>query len=238
MQNAIPAISGEMMAKIDRIMMHERGVDALQLMELAGFGVAATARCHCGIDLSSRPEIIALAGPGGNGGDAMVAARLLHAWGARTTVILSRPRSELSGIVAHQLSILDRMIIPVVEPAIDALPPADLIIDGLLGFSLQGAPRGEARRSITLANAHEAPILAIDVPSGLDATSGHVHEPCIAATQTVTLALPKTGLLAAGEAVVGHIWLADIGVPPGVYDQTGISFDHRVFADSSLVRLH
>lgn len=235
MTHDIPAITGEQMARVDRIMMDELGVDTLQLMELAGYGVANMARHHCGLNLAQRPRILALAGTGGNGGDAMVAARLLHAWGATCTVLLTKPRDGYTNIAAHQLRIIDRMDISVIEPGAAPIPDADLILDGLLGFSLRGDPRGEAARLITLANDHAAPILAIDLPSGLDATTGAVRSPCIAPMWTITLALPKTGLATAPHTVTGDIWLADIGVPPGVYDKIGSSVPHDLFAQGSLI---
>lgn len=238
MRSDIPAIPGEAMARIDRIMMDDVGVDTLQLMELAGYGVADAIRQHAGIDLASHPRILALAGTGGNGGDAMVAARLLHAWGAKAAVIVAKPRSAFSGIAAHQLTILDRMGIPVDEPeGIQALPGADLIIDGLLGFSLKGDPRGDLARLIALAIDHPVPIVAIDLPSGLEATSGRVGDPCIRAALTVTLALPKTGLMAAAEELTGPIWVADIGVPAAVYDDVGATVPGDLFAAGSLVRV-
>lgn len=238
MHTRVPAISGEAMARIDRMMMDELGVDTLQLMELAGYGVADAIRQHAGIDLTTGPRILALAGTGGNGGDAMVAARLLHAWGASTSVILARPRGAFSGIAAHQLGILDRTGMPVDEPeGIQALPGADLIIDGLLGFSLRGDPRGDLARLIAMANEHPAPVVAIDLPSGLEATSGRVAEPCIRAALTVTLALPKSGLMEAAQDLTGPIWVADIGVPPTVYDEVGASVPADLYAESSLVRV-
>jgi NAD(P)H-hydrate epimerase len=168
----------------------------------------------------------------------MVAARLLVAWGADVSVILAKPRTGFSGISAHQMAILDRMRIPVSEPGnVDALPDADLIIDGLLGFSLTGDPRGEIARLIALANNHPAPTIAIDLPTGLEATSGHVGEPCIRAEMTVTLALPKTGLLAAPESLTGDIWLADIGVPPSVYERVNATVPGDLFAGDGLVRV-
>jgi NAD(P)H-hydrate epimerase len=237
MRNDVPAIAGEAMARIDRIMMDELGVDTLQLMELAGYGVADAIRQHAGIDLGTRPRILALAGTGGNGGDAMVAARLLQAWGAEATVVLARPRSAFSGIAAHQLTILDRMGIPADEPeGIQSLPGADLVIDGLLGFSLRGDPRGDLARLIAMANEHPAPTVAIDLPSGLEATSGRVGDPCIHAAMTVTLALPKRGLMAAAD-LTGPIWIADIGVPAGVYEDVGAVVPEDLFAESSLVRM-
>jgi NAD(P)H-hydrate epimerase len=233
-----PAISGEAMAEIDRIMMRDLGVDTLQLMELAGYGVADAVRRHAGLDIKKRPMILALAGTGGNGGDAMVAARLLSAWGTDATVILVKPRSGYTGIAAHQMAILDRMDIPVLEPdTVTSLPAADLIIDGLLGFSLKGDPRGEAERLICIANDHPAPVVAIDLPSGLDATSGHVGEPCIRAAMTVTLALPKTGLLSAAVEITGAIWLADIGVPPHLYAHMDVTVPPDIFSDDGLVPL-
>lgn len=234
----VPAIAGEAMARIDRIMMDELGVDSLQLMELAGYGVADAIRQHAGVDLTQHPRILALAGTGGNGGDAMVAARLLHAWGARSSVILARPRSAYAGIAAHQLAILDRLGIPVDEPeGIQSLPGADLVIDGLLGFSLRGDPRGDVACLIRFANEHPAPTVAIDLPSGLEATSGRVGDPCIRAALTVTLALPKSGLMAAPEDLTGPVWVADIGVPPAVYGDVGAVVPGDLFAGSSLVRV-
>ena len=237
MRDDTPAVTGEDMAQIDRIMMEEMGIDMLQLMELAGLRVADVARCHCGLSLAKRPAIVALAGTGGNGGDAMVAARLLHAWGAHVTVVLSKPRQGFSGIAAHQLGILDRMGIGILEPGDGDLPHADLIIDGIFGFSLQGDPRGEAARLIHLANAHPAPVLAIDVPSGLNATSGEMGDACICAGWTVTLALPKTGLMAASIDITGEIWLADIGVPPEIYGRVGANVPGDLFADGGTIQL-
>lgn len=232
----IPAISGATMAGIDRTMMAELGVDTLQLMELAGYGVADMARRHCGLDLTNRPRIVALAGTGGNGGDAMVAARLLHAWGAGVTVVLGKPRTGFSGVAAHQLAILDAMGILVQKPGAP-LPDTDLIIDGLFGFSLRGDPREPAAGLIRDANAHPAPVLAIDVPSGLDASTGEAGTPCIAATWTLTLALPKTGLMSAKPDITGDVWLADIGVPPWVYEGMGVDVPGDLFTRDGIVRL-
>jgi NAD(P)H-hydrate epimerase len=238
MRNDIPAIPAESMAEIDRIMMHDLGVDSLQLMELAGYGVADTIRRHAGLDLVTSPRILALAGTGGNGGDAMVAARLLSAWGADASVILVKARTAYTGIASHQLAILDRMGIPVHESdTVPSFPDADMIVDGLLGFSLKGDPRGEAARLIRLANGHVAPTVAIDLPSGLDATSGRIGEPCVRAAMTVTLALPKTGLLHVSDDVTGAIWLADIGVPPDVYSRFGMTVPPDLFATSGLIQM-
>ncbi len=230
-----PSITGSQMARIDHIMMNEIGVNTYQLMEMAGYMVAEAVRGQ----VSTNPQrILALAGTGGNGGDAMVAARFLAGWGHDCTVFLTKPREGYCGIAAHQLAALDRLSIPVMEPAeLESLPDADLIIDGLLGFSLQGHPRGEAARLITLANAHPAPTLAVDIPSGLNADTGEVGDPCMRAAITVTLALPKTGLMMAPTEITGEILLADIGVPPQVYQRIGVGVPVDLFAAGSLVHL-
>ena len=104
-----------------------------------------------------------------------------------------------------------------------ALPEADLVIDALLGFSLAGPPEGATAGLIAAANEHPAPILAVDLPSGLDATSGEISDPCIRAEATLTLALPKTGLLVPGaREVVGDLFVGDIGVPSAAYARIGV----------------
>lgn len=226
-------IPGDAMAHVDRIMMEDYAVDTLQLMELAAYGVADALHRQIG----PFRRVVALAGIGGNGGDAMVAARLLQAWGVEVDVVLGHHRNRHTGITAHQLTILDRMGIHVHEPGLDELPEADAILDGLLGFSLRGDPRGEAGHLIELANAQPTPIIAIDVPSGLDATSGHIGSPCIRAIATVTIALAKSGLTLAPRDVVGDLWLADIGVPPSVYQRFGVEVPSGMFAEGQVVRL-
>jgi NAD(P)H-hydrate epimerase len=112
-----------------------------------------------------------------------------------------------------------------------------MIIDALLGFGLSGPPSGAAARLIAAANAHRAPVLAVDLPSGLDATTGIPYDPCIRADATLTLALPKTGLLdPAARTVVGELAVADIGIPPAVYARVGISLG-TLFTERSIVRV-
>jgi NAD(P)H-hydrate epimerase len=101
-----------------------------------------------------------------------------------------------------------------VEAARLAEERADLIVDALIGYSLQAAPRGTAADLIQWANGTGAPILALDVPSGVDATTGETPGDAISPRWTMTLALPKTGLL---RASTGELFLADIGIPEGAY---------------------
>jgi NAD(P)H-hydrate epimerase len=120
--------------------------------------------------------------------------------------------------------------------AVVADPPnADLVIDALVGYSLQGNPRGRAADLINWANDQPVPILSLDTPSGLDVTSGSAGEPCVKASATMTLALPKTGLTLA-KALVGELYLADISVPALVYRRLGVEVPD-LFRMSAVVRL-
>jgi NAD(P)H-hydrate epimerase len=227
------------MAQVDRIMSDELGVEVLQLMELAGLAVAAWARERFLGDATGK-RVLVLAGSGGNGGDGMVAARLLAAWGAWPTVWLSHEAQHLRGAAAHQAHALAALGVPILPPPgaePPSLPEVDLIIDGLLGFGLSGPPSGASALLIDAANAHPAPILAIDLPSGLDAATGEPYEPCIRADATLTLALPKTGLLSpAAGPFVGELAVADIGVPAAAYARLGLALD-PLFSRQSIVRV-
>ena len=114
----------------------------------------------------------------------------------------------------------------------------DLVIDGVVGYSLRGAPHGGAEALIRWSGSAGAPILALDVPSGMDATSGDVHESTVRATATLTLALLKIGLVS-GPALrhVGELYLADIGVPRQLYSEIDLPDPGALFTKSDLVRL-
>jgi NAD(P)H-hydrate epimerase len=115
----------------------------------------------------------------------------------------------------------------------------DLIVDGVIGYSLKGAPRGTAADLIRWANLQDAPILALDAPSGVDATTGAVFDPAIKAAATMTVALPKEGLRAPGvEEQVGELYLADISVPPALYAEPTLGLEvGYLFAQSDIIRL-
>jgi NAD(P)H-hydrate epimerase len=174
-------------------------------------------------------KVTVLAGPGGNGGGGLVAARHLINRGRTVAVVLSEPDS-LTPVSAHQADILVRM-----GAAMATTPvPADLIVDALIGYSLRGDPTGRAAELIEWTNGQAAPVLALDAPSELDVTTGIAGTPHIRATTTLTLALPKVGLI--GAAVVGELYLADISVPAIVYQRLGLR-PPQLFGDDAVVRL-
>lgn len=234
----IPAITADQMALVDRITTEEYGIALLQMMELAGRHLADLARTRF---LGGDPRgtrVLILAGSGGNGGGGLVAGRRLHGWCAEVAIWLTRDPLELRGAAAHQLRTLQAIGVPIHAPeAAEPLPEADLIIDALVGYNLAGPPTGTVGALAQAANAHGAPILSLDLPSGLDATTGAIADPCVRATATLTLALPKIGLWRPGaHAVTGELSLADIGVPDAVYARLGLPVG-PIFARQDIVRI-
>jgi len=225
------------MVEVDRAMMEDYRIELMQMMENAGRNLAHLARARF---LNGNPRgksVQVLAGSGGNGGGALVCARRLHNWGAKVHVATTKSAVDFQGVPAHQLDILQRMgvKISVGAPTFPAEPPA-LIIDGIIGYSLRGNPRGIAAEMIRRANAAAAPVLALDVPSGI-ATDGAVQAPVIRAAATMTLALPKIAFRRTEVlTLAGELFLADISVPPELYVAQGISVG-PIFAKNEIVQL-
>lgn len=235
-REALPLLSADQMREVDRLMIEEYGIQLMQMMENAGRNLADVAEYMLAGSAKERPVLV-LAGRGNNGGGGLVAARHLHNRGAEVQVITAYGPDSYADVPAQQLQILLQMGVSV-SPAESgwALPPADLIIDALIGYGLQGNPRGAVADLIQWANAHPAPVLALDAPSGLDTTSGRVYEPCIQATATMTLALPKSGLISTETNKVGALYLADISVPPELYEALAIELP-PLFADARILRV-
>ncbi len=217
---ALPWLSVDQMREVDRLMVDEVGIALEQMMENAGFNLALLARLLLGGDARGR-AVVVLAGPGGNGGGAMVAARHLAVAGAQVRVLLGAPPERLAPVPAHQHDILRRMGLDV-QAGGPALGPADLVVDGLLGYSQAGPPRGDAARLLQATAGRR--VLALDVPSGLELATGTLYTPHVVAEATMTLAAPKQALRSPGAAVaVGALYLADIAVPPLVWERLGLA---------------
>ena len=169
----------------------------------------------------------------------MAAARRLAIWGAEVKVVLAHPEKAIAEAPAHQLASLRAIGVPVYRPAeaVSLVHEADVVLDALLGYSLDGPPRQPEAGMIRFASMHGTPIIALDLPSGLDPDRGVPNDPTIRATKTLALALPKAGLLrpeAASSA--GELWLADISVPPQAYARFDID-PSSLFGESDLIRI-
>ncbi len=215
----VPAVTADQMREVDRIAIEKTGPNLFQMMENAGRILALTARDMCGGE-SSGARIVVLAGTGGNGGGGICAGRHLANRGTDVRLCLTST-DRLGEVPSFQRHVYAST--PGREVRIEELgqEPVDLVIDAIIGYNLRGEARGAARKMIAWANGTGAPILSLDVPSGIDATSGESAGELARATTTMTLALPKTGLL---PSKTGTVLLADIGIPEAVYRQMGLDF--------------
>lgn len=226
----LPIVTGFQMAAVDRAMVEVCGLDLVQVMEVAGRAVASVARI-----LQPTGTVAVLCGSGGNGGDGFVCARHLVGWGFDACCWPVKPVDEYHGLAAHNLRVCQRIGVPISGPG-DRIEfdGVDLIIDGLFGFGLSAAPSGRAVQLIEAASCAPARVLAIDIPSGIDATTGRAHGAALSAIATLTLGLPKRGLLIEdGPTHAGTVIVADIGIPAAAYAAAGIpitsSFDSVEF---------
>jgi NAD(P)H-hydrate epimerase len=154
----VPYLTTDQMIEVDRAMIDDYKIELIQMMENAGHNLAHLARERFFAGDPHGKKVTVLAGTGGNGGGALVCARRLHNYGAQVSVYLTRPDGDFTPIPAHQLGILHRMGVAVAQAdAIAAAEPPDLIIDGVIGYSLKGAPRATAADLIRWANRQAAP---------------------------------------------------------------------------------
>jgi NAD(P)H-hydrate epimerase len=222
----VKLVTGREMAQIDRHAIDGLGVPGVELMERAGRRVheAVAERWGGPEDLTA----VVLCGKGNNGGDGFVVARLLRAAGAKVKVFLAAARDAVRGDALQQLRRHEEAggcVAALSDPddwrALDeALAAADLAVDALLGTGLRGAVAGDLARAIERLNAAGKPVVAVDMPSGVEADTGAVHGPAVCAALTVTFGLPKIGqLFYPGRAQCGVLQLTDIGYPPEVIER-------------------
>ena len=227
----VPAVTAEQMREVDRLATEEFGLGILQMMENAGRNLAGNAMemldgPSTGLRTRARGEVTVLAGSGGNGGGGLCCARHLHNRGFTVWVVLSKEPATLTGAAANQLHILQAAGVGACfkhapARAEEVIRRAQVVVDALIGYSLRGSVRGRVAELIDLCNQHAARVLSLDVPSGLDATTGEAAGVVVRPERTLTLALPKTGL----RGVPGELYLADIGIPPELYQWLGLSFE-------------
>ena len=236
----IPFISTDQMREVDRAMMEDYKISLFQMMENAGRNLAHLARVRFFDGKPQGMRVVVLAGSGGNGGGGLVCARRLKNWGSVVSVLLSSATYSMTEVPLQQLNILERIEVPITVASSEVeLLEADLIVDAIIGYSLRGAPTGAPASLINAANAHAAPVLALDVPSGVDTASGKVYEPAIMAAATMTLALPKEGLRSeSARERVGELYLADISVPPSLYARPPLGLEvGEIFAENDILKI-
>jgi ADP-dependent NAD(P)H-hydrate dehydratase / NAD(P)H-hydrate epimerase len=214
----IPVVTASEMRALDKATIDDIGIPAITLMETAGRAVAAAAH------QMTAGTIAIVCGPGNNGGDGFVTARVLRAGGRDATVYLAVPRAKVSGDAATHLQILERSggVVRMIDtPATlamlaDAIAGAGLVVDALFGVGLARPIEGHFAEVVATINRGRAR-LALDIPSGLETDTGRVLGVAVRADRTVTMAAHKVALACApGFAYCGHVEVCDIGVPPGL----------------------
>jgi len=233
----LPLLTAAQAAALDAHLATAAGNLLAATMQRAGHQLALLAAQRLDGEVLDRPIVI-LAGGGYHGGGGLVAAHDLLEWGAWVQLLLAAPATAYPAAVAAQLDAL-RALDAGIAWAEEGweLPPTDLVIDALLGPDLRTPPTGQIRELIYLANSSLAPILSLDLPSGLDPSRQALYTPHIQASATMALGLPKAGIPeAAAQGAVGDLYLADVGIAPELYMQVGVTAP-QLFTTASLLRL-
>jgi ADP-dependent NAD(P)H-hydrate dehydratase / NAD(P)H-hydrate epimerase len=201
-----PLPDAAQMRALDAWAIGELGIASLRLMERAGAGVARLAA-----EVAPEGRVAVVCGKGNNGGDGFVAARLLAEQGRDVEVICAADPVGLAGDARQNFERVPAGLV------VESLSPGPaVIVDAVLGTGASGAPSGWAAAAIAMIGAAGAPVVAVDVPSGVDASSGAVAGAAVSAVATATFHAAKPGLwIAPGKANAGEVRVLDIGIPPG-----------------------
>ncbi|MCF7802794.1 MAG: NAD(P)H-hydrate dehydratase [Candidatus Marinimicrobia bacterium] len=237
------ALTREGSRAADNFTINELGLPGMVLMESAGRAVVDIA-----LDiLDDRGGFTAyiLAGKGNNGGDGFVVARYLLEAGVETVTFHTAAEQEYSGDALTNFRILKQSTnnlyhiesVAALNEYTEDLFAADVLIDGLLGTGITGAPREPYNYFIEWLNSYNAPTVSIDIPSGIDANTGQMPGTAVSAVATVTMGFLKAGLLfSPGRDIAGEVHVADIGIPESALDQVGNIY-HLPEADDIYYRL-
>jgi len=230
-QMPVPAVNTEEMREIDRIAIQETGPNLFQMMENAGRNLAMLAIEILGHHWE-KANIVILAGTGGNGGGGICAGRHLENRNAKVNLCMTNP-DKLADTPKYQLHVYQHANGRILQQQQLFRTPCDLVIDAIFGYGLTSEPGGKAKELIAWANSKNVPKISLDVPSGVHATNGRTPGIYIQPEFTLTLALPKTGLL---PKLTGGLYLADIGIPVQTFIRIGINYTYP-FDKSFMIKL-
>lgn len=222
----VPAVTADEMRAVDRVATETVGLALLSMMENAGRNLANVVE-----ERRNGRGVVAFVGGGGNGGGGLACARHLSNRGVPTTVVLDRPPGELGGATEGQYASVAAMGLEVRTDAPEEVSDA-VAIDALVGYGLTEALEGRTAELARRCTDAET-VVSLDVPSGVNATTGDVPGSAVDADTTLTLALPKVGL---GPSA-GELSLGDIAIPKVVYDRLDIPY-RSPFESTYVVPIH
>jgi len=213
-------VTAAQMREMDRLTIQKYGVPSLTLMERAGEGITKALLARFG--RAVKKGVLVVAGKGNNGGDGLVVARLLKKKRIPCEVVILARRSELSPDAAHNLGAYLKLrgrVTEIAERSLDRLSERihgkGLLVDAILGTGIKSVVTGLYAEAIALMNACGAPIVAVDIPSGLDTDTGTPLGVAVQAEMTVVLAYPKLGeVIYPGLNYAGELAVVDIGIDP------------------------
>lgn len=209
-----PLLNSAQVKQVDSLCAERFGIPTEWLMEAAGWQVAR---------FVDQPAVV-VCGVGNNAGDGLAAARHLHRWG-RLVAVCCVDASRLRDAPALERDVLTRIGVQISDDL--RLDGADVIVDAIFGTGLNRAPEGRFAEWIEAINASGLRVVAVDVPSGLDADTGVAYSPTVRADVTVTLGLPKPGLMKTDTELV----VVDIGTPLEAYRAVGVEVEARLFGE-------
>jgi len=217
MPGVVPLYTAAEMRTVDRLAVDEVGIPGAVLMERAGMAAAAEIIEWFG----DARRVAVICGPGNNGGDGFVVARHLAATGRQVCIMLIETETKIRRESKVNLEIARKLGIPIERVNATAwrnkLADMDLVVDAMLGTGVTGAPRPNVDVAITAIEASLLPVVSLDVPSGVDASSGVVDGHAVRADFTVTFHAPKVGLaISPGRFHAGRVKAVDIGIPSSV----------------------
>ncbi|MBI2844495.1 MAG: NAD(P)H-hydrate dehydratase [Armatimonadetes bacterium] len=219
-------VTADQMKELDRRASEEFGVPSIVLMENAGLRTFDVV--YKLLDRVQGSTVAVICGRGNNGGDGLVVARHLHQIGVDVRALIVGKTGDMKGDAGVNLEIALKSGIAVEEvteiaQVRRALAHSDLVVDALFGTGIRGEITGLAGEVIDAINESIRPVVAVDLPSGLDADTGQIAGRCVWADETVTFALPKIGLATyPGAAYAGQVSVAEIGIPERAFQTAGI----------------
>jgi len=221
------SLTRQLVRSVDRYAIDELKIPGVILMENAGRGVADAIESFCtATNGISDISVAVVAGAGNNGGDGYVIARHLANRGTKVTTFLISPAGKITGDAAVNLEIIRNLGYDIRETAkrgelaglAEALRGYDLIVDAVGGTGIRGSLRGEVAAAVEQINAaanEKRPVVAVDIPTGLDCDSGEASGPVVVAAMTVTFVARKVGFEnPASTFYTGEVRVADIGIDP------------------------